>query len=364
MKPEIFVSLLKSTGFSPLMGIPCSVFKHLLNYIGDSDQIQNYLCSSEGEAMGLAAGFALSGKLPVVYMQNDGYGNAVNPLSSLQLLYKLPALLLISWRAEPGTKDAPQHQIMGKAILPLLDTFGIPHLILEDDVSKLSNDIATAKDHCTNKSAPFAFIIRRGYFDQYDEVIPQSNDNLTRRMDYITLLTRNADRNDVFLGATGFSGRELYQRVAHKGRFYMMGSMGCLASTGLAIAIEYPERRVFVLDGDGSLLMKMGTLATIGHYQPGNLIHICFDNRGYESTGGQPTASSTTDFPSIARACGYRSVNSVRRVEDFQAILDDIAQYKNPHFIHVEIAPGTDDNLERPSDSPEEMRDSLMGFLK
>ncbi len=345
------------------MGIPCSVFKHLLNYIGESDQVQNYLCSSEGEAMGLAAGFSITGKTPVVYMQNDGYGNAVNPLSSLQLLYRLPALLLISWRAEPGVKDAPQHQLMGQTILPLLDTFEIPYVVLDGE-SNLNQQIAIAREYCTNQSVPFAFIVKRGYFEQYENAATSPQEGYDKRMDYIPLLTENAGPDDVFLGATGFSGRELYQSVTHKGKFYMMGSMGCLASIGLAIALEQPKKRVFVLDGDGALLMKMGTMATVGHYQPKNLIHICFDNRAYESTGGQLTLSSSVDFPSIAKACGYRTVSKVRSVEDFRMIVEGIGQYENPHFIHIEIGPGTVDGLGRPSDSPEKMKALLMGFLK
>ena len=139
MKVERFVKILREAGFSPFMGVPCSVFEFLLSYIDDSEEVENCLCSSEGEAMGLAGGFTLSGKVPVVYMQNDGYGNAINPLSSLQLLYKLPVLLLISWRAEHGKKDAPQHFIMGKTILQLLNVFKIPCIILKDNIRNLEN---------------------------------------------------------------------------------------------------------------------------------------------------------------------------------------------------------------------------------
>jgi len=364
MKPAIFVDLLHNTGFSPFMGVPCSVFKHFLNYIGDTPQIRNYGCSSEGEAMGLAAGFSLSGRMPIVYMQNDGYGNAINPLSSLQLLYKLPALLLISWRAEPGIEDAPQHGLMGETILQFLDVFGIPYYVLEDDESVLRDRIATAKTHCEKESTPFAFIIKRGYFEPYEQPSSQIYSDLNTRMDYIDLLAKASGSSDILLGATGFSGRELYQSTSHKGKFYMMGSMGCLGSIGLAIAIENPDKRVFVLDADGALLMKMGTMSTIGHYRPGNLIHICFDNRTYESTGGQLTTSTTTDFASLAKACGYASIHSVRTIAEFQPTLANIEQYKNPHFIHIEIWPGTVDGLGRPSDSPEEMKRNLTEFLK
>jgi phosphonopyruvate decarboxylase len=365
MKPGTFVTTLEDAGFSPFTGIPCSVLKPLLDYITHSnDPTRNYLCSSEGDAMGLAAGFSLSGRLPVVYMQNDGYGNAVNPLSSLHLLYKLSVLLLISWRGEPGVKDAPQHAVMGKAILPLLDTFEIPYVVLDDDERNLKNSVAKAKAHCMTESKPFAFVIRKGYFDRHDTSVSQSNTVPNRRLDYIRLLSAKLQSNDVLLGTTGFSGREMYQTVTHSGKFYMMGSMGCLASLGLAIALEQPEKRIILLDGDGAILMKMGALATVGYHRPGNLIHICFDNRSYESTGGQPTLSTTVNLLAVAKACGYPTVNNVKTTGEFEAILNNEAKYPKPLFIHIEVSPGTEEELARPPTSPEKMRDCLRAFLQ
>ena len=166
------------------------------------------------------------------------------------------------------------------------------------------------------------------------------------------------------MGTTGFSGRELYETVDHKGKFYMMGSMGCLASIGLGIAESHPKRNVYVLDGDGALLMKMGTLSTVGFYEPKNLIHICFDNNKYESTGGQGTTSETTNYSQVARACGYKTIHNVKTPEEFIRITDNINEFKNPHFIHIRISTGTADDLPRPSATPEEMRDKIVDFLK
>ena len=365
MKPGIFVTTLEDAGFSPFMGIPCSVLKPLLDYIADGNcSTRNYLCSSEGDAMGLAAGFSLSGKLPVVYMQNDGYGNAINPLSSLLLLYKLPVLLLISWRGEPGAKDAPQHAVMGSVILSLLDTFEIPYIVLDNEERNLKDSVTRAKNHCMAESKPFAFVIRKGYFDRYNASISQSNTMLNRRLEYIRLLSAKLQPNDVLLGTTGFAGREMYQIVTHKGKFYMMGSMGCLASLGLAIALEQPDKRIILLDGDGAILMKMGALATVGYHRPSNLIHICFDNRSYESTGGQPTLSTTVDLRAVAKACGYTTVHNIKTTGEFEAMWNNEAKYPKPHFLHIEINPGTEEELARPSISPEEMRDCFRAFLQ
>ena len=361
MKPNVFVQKIINKNFSPFMGIPCSVFKSLLNYISSEPSLENYICSSEGESMGLAAGFALSGKIPVVYMQNDGYGNAVNPLSSLQLMYKLQVLILISWRAEPGRNDAPQHKIMGETILQLLDAFSIPHKILSD--STFDESLQLAEEYIRTESQPFAFIIRRGYFDEF-AIVQENKEQLKPRSEYLEVLYKNIIETDILLGTTGFSGRELYQTTEHKGKFYMMGSMGCLPSIGLGIAIENPKKKVFVIDGDGALLMKLGTLSTIGYYSPNNLIHICFDNKEYESTGGQPTTSSKTDFTQIARNCGYNQVYSIHEPEEFKTLLKGLGKQKAPVFIHIQISPKSIKGLSRPHESPEEMRDKFIKTLK
>jgi phosphonopyruvate decarboxylase len=164
MDAATFIRTLRRASFAPFMGVPCSVFTPLIDLLAASAGGEHYVCTSEGEAMGLAGGFALAGDLPVVYMQNDGFGNAVNPLSSLQLLYRLPALLLISWRGEPGRKDAPQHGVMGSVLPGLLDLLQVPHRVLEDSEESLATALAIAREHCRAHSSPFAFVIRKGFF--------------------------------------------------------------------------------------------------------------------------------------------------------------------------------------------------------
>ncbi|MEN8153818.1 MAG: phosphonopyruvate decarboxylase [Acidobacteriota bacterium] len=363
MDPEKFIDKIKERSFSPFMGVPCSVFTSLLNYIDESSNTENYICSSEGEAMGLAGGFALSGKHPVVYMQNDGYGNAVNPLSSLQLLYDLPALLLISWRGLPGKKDAPQHMLMGETIRELLDIFKIPYRILEEGEEDLESAVKEASEYCTDKKRPFALIIKKGYFSKYKRKVSEENKNLSLRMEYLEELKQHLKKDDILLGTTGFTGRELNQSFDHQGKFYMTGSMGCLASIGLGLSIENKEKRIFLLDGDGAVLMKMGSLATIGHYSPENLIHICFDNSAYESTGSQPTVSTNTDLCKVAEGCGYRYSETVDSVEQFKKVIKKIDKTGKPAFLRVMIQSGTVDGLERPSDTPVQMKERLEKFL-
>ncbi|MFW6149090.1 MAG: phosphonopyruvate decarboxylase [Atribacterota bacterium] len=364
MQAEKFVNKLQSEGFAPFMGVPCSVFKSLVSYMDNNKEVESYICSSEGEAMGIAGGFSIAGKLPVVYMQNDGYGNAVNPLSSLQIMYRLPVLLLISWRGKPGLKDAPQHMLMGKTILRLLEIFNIPYVILKDNDKHLMDNLIKAKNHFKINNTPFAFIIEKGYFNKFEKREKTEKKDLIKRIEYIDLLSKHIDTKDIILGATGFTGRELYQCSKHKGKFYMMGSMGCLASLGFGIAKENPNRNIYILDGDGSLLMKLGTLSTIGFYKPNNIIHICFDNNQYESTGGQRTTSDSVDFVTIAKSCGYQSAIKTVSLIDFKEIISNISMYKKPQFIHVKIKSGSNENLKRPSETPEDMKNRIVDFLK
>jgi phosphonopyruvate decarboxylase len=192
--------------------------------------------------------------------------------------------------------------------------------------------------------------------------VPDGGD-LTPRLDYIRLLAASAGPRDILLGATGFSGRELQQYTEHRGRFYMMGSMGCLPAIGLGLARCHPDRTVYVLDGDGALLMKLGSLATLGSYRPANLVHILFDNRAYESTGAQPTVAAGTDFCAVARACGYPAQAEVATPAEFRSLLASLADRAKPLFVRVRVPCGTPPGLPRPEQPPERMRDDLMAFL-
>lgn len=358
-----FIQSLRAATYSPFMGVPCSVFTTLINRLGSSTGTEHYICTSEGEAMGLAGGFALARRLPVVYMQNDGFGNAINPLSSLHLLYRLPALLLISWRGEPDLKDAPQHRVMGLALRGLLEQLQVPYLVLEDGDEALDRALLQAREHCRTVSTPFAFIIRKSYFAPEEKAASPAAAEFPQRLAFIQQLAELAGPQDILLGATGFSGRELQQYTEHRGRFYMMGSMGCLPAMGLGLARHYSQRTVFVLDGDGALLMKMGSLATIGHYQPNNFVHVLFDNHAYESTGDQPSVAAGVDFCAVARACGYPAQERVTTAVQFKNILSVLSSSAKPLFIHVRIRSGTPAGLPRPEQPPEQMRDALMTFL-
>jgi phosphonopyruvate decarboxylase len=363
MTAEEFIATIREYEFGPFTGVPCSTLGPLIRVLEGLGEKEHLTASSEGEAMGVAGGLALAGRTPVVYMQNDGFGNAVNPITSLQLLYGLPCLLLISWRGRPGLPDAPQHLVMGQTIDRLLDLFKIPWQELKPRAEKVRDAVKWAWDTIAHSSLPCALIIPRGFFPSKTPYNKSNDTDLELRMTYLQRLAQCTGNKDVFIGTTGFCGREMETLYTARARFYMMGSMGCALSISLGLARERPDRSVFCLDGDGAVLMKMGTLATVGYYKPPNLCHICFDNRMYESTGGQKTTSENCDLAEVAQACGYGKSHLVRCLRDFEDRIHSFTHDTGPLFLHVLVRSGSRQDLARPASSPEQMRDALMGNL-
>jgi len=363
MRADTFLRQLLDHGMGPFTGVPCALIKELITAVEQSNKTRYIIASSEGEAMGLAGGFALAGRTPVVMMQNDGFGNVVNPLTSLQQLYRLPALLIVTWRAEPGTKlDAPQHWIMGAKLLGLLELLDVPATILEDDEAATVKALERARRTMDAEQKPYALVVRRGLFEAGQAPAPPREDQPLRQ-DYIQAVSDWAAQGDIVLGTTGYTGRELRRVMPQGGAFYTAGSMGCIGSVGLALALEQPDRKVVVLDGDGALLMKLGALATIGLYRPGNLVHIVFDNGQYESTGGQPTCAQAVNFAGLAMNSGYRETTSVASLAEFAGFLKTARTEPGPLLCHVRVQPGTHPGLPRPTQSPEALRDELQAFI-
>ena len=264
---------------------------------------------------------------------------------------------------QPGQKDAPQHKVMGETILKLLDVFQIPHQILDDGENVLLEKINQAKSYLKERKTPYALIIKKGYFDKYHSEGQEADPILAKRADYVELMDQLVSRDDIILGATGYTGREVSQLMEDKVKFYMMGSMGYLSSLGLGLALEHPEKTVYVLDGDGALLMNLGGMSTIGHYHPANIVHVCFNNYEYESTGSQAANSKTVDFLKIAKACQYRDAFNIEKVEELREIIGNIQQYQKPLFIQIRIRSGTFKDLPRPAETAELMVKRFMESL-
>lgn len=357
MKSKKFIELLKEKGIKNFIGVPCSVFKEVIKYLENNE---NYIpATSEGEAMGIAAGIALSENIPAVIMQNDGFGNAINPLSSLNKLYELPALLIISWRGEPDKKDAPQHKWMGKTILELLKLFQIDFLILNKDLDSQRNQVSDLIEKVKNENKICALICKKGVFEKEETEKLLINDNLLSREEAIKVILGEIENKTPIISTTGKTSREIYKIKDRNNNFPMLGSMGCASSIAFGL-YQNMRKKTVVFDGDGAVLMKMGTLATIGAYQPKKFLHICLDNETYESTGGQTTVAGKIELSKIAKASNYSVVEKTNTKDGIKHFIKQWNLNPTLSFLHIKVKNKTDDNLGRPTETPVELRDRFL----
>ncbi len=360
MKAQQFVTFLKEQGVTEFTGVPCSVFKEVIAYVEKHENY--YIASNEGEAMGIAAGISLAGSIPAVFMQNDGFGNTVNPLTSLTKLYELPTLMVVSWRGEPGKKDAPQHLWSGRTLIELMKVFDLDYVMLEPDLDAQKEELAGLVKKIREQNRTGVIIVKKGIFE--DEKVPQPVvDAPLSREEAITVIADHIqDDTDIFC-TTGKPSRELYKVHDRDNNLYVVGSLGCTASIGFGYQ-KQTGRKVAVVDGDGAILMHTGTLATIGYYKPENFLHICLDNESYESTGGQATVSSQVDLAKVAESCLYPNVAKVKTAEEITAFIKD--WYTNPRlsFLLVKVKNVTDSNLGRPQEDPILLKNRFMNHGK
>lgn len=360
MKAEKFILFLKENGIQSFTGVPCSVFKEVISYLEKNEKYIS--ATSEGEAMGIAAGVALSKKIPAVLMQNDGFGNAINPLSSLNKLYELPALLIISWRGEPGKKDAPQHKWMGETILDLLRLFQIEYLILNSDLNIQKDQIASLIGKVKNENTICALICKKGVFDKekFEDYVYKKE--LISREEAIKVILGEIKDNTPIISTTGKISREIYKINDRKNNFYMVGSMGCASSIAFGF-YQNKQEKIVVLDGDGAVLMKMGTLAMIGAYQPIKFLHICLDNETYESTGGQTTVASKIELSKVSMATNYKVVETINNKEGIKKFLQLWNLNPRLSFLHIKVKNETDEKLGRPEETPVDIRNRFWDSL-
>lgn len=373
IRPEFFVEKLRTYGIDFYAGIPDSLLKDLCAYLSSRlDDRHNIIAANEGAAVGLAAGYHLAtGSIPVVYMQNSGEGNCINPLASLidRDVYHIPVLLLIGWRGQPGTQDEPQHIKQGKITTDLLDVMGISHYVLskEEGVAAHQIDDAVKAMHKTGDS--FALVIEKETFAHYKAKDNDGNIFPLSREEAICITASAVGERDIIVSTTGMISRELFefrtrQGNGHKQDFLTVGSMGHASQIALGIALEKPQRKIWCFDGDGSVIMHMGSLAIAASMAPTNYIHVVFNNGAHDSVGGQPTVGLRINLPAIAKAAGYPIVFSVESENDLQAVLDRVGSLNGPVFIEIKVRKGHRNNLGRPTTTPLENKSALMSFLK
>jgi phosphonopyruvate decarboxylase len=383
LDPQLLFSALLGQGVKGFAGVPCSILNHLILAAEASSEVDYVAASVEGEAVAAASGIWLAGGLGAVLMQNSGLGNAVNPLSSLCIPYRIPVLMIVSWRGEPGKKDAIHHYPMGAATSGLFELLDIPTHVLREDTD-VDRVVADAVAYMRKERKPAALIVPRGLFAKgagavgrpapvlEGRAVPAERPapvrfergELASRTD---LLAAWLDRypDEFAVSTTGYMSREVSSHGCVDRHFPMQGSMGFAPAIALGIARIEARRKVFVLDGDGALIMRLGSLATIGALAPKNLVHIVVDNGTYASTGGQLSVSPHVDFAAAALACGYTGAASCIGTDALADGLDwlDKEAGRGPLLLHVAVDESEAEGLDRPKLSPPEIADAFRAGL-
>lgn len=369
-----FIEPAKAYGFTTWAGVPCSFLTPFINSVIDDTEMTYISSANEGDAVATATGAALAGQRAVAMMQNSGLGNAVSPLSSLNWVFRIPVLLIITLRGEPGLPDEPQHELMGQITGRLLDELQIPWDWFPRDAESVEGALMVADWQMTKTGLPYALVMRKGSVapaeltgSRVPEVGPRpvvqtvlGESQLSRKQALEAVIEGTPEDSSVVIGTTGFTGRELFAIQDRSNHFYMVGSMGCASSLGLGLSLALPERRIVVADGDGALLMRMGNLATVGAYAGANYQHLVLDNGVHESTGGQATVSRSISLAAVASACGYRSAAETIETGELRSFLE---RGGGPGFLQVRTRTGVPEGLPRPDVSPVEIKERLMKNL-
>lgn len=371
MKVGTFTEILGAEFYA---GVPDSLLRPLCDYLMDAfgtDPRRHMIAANEGNAAALAAGYHLAtGKVPVVYLQNSGEGNLVNPAASLlhRQVYGIPVIFVVGWRGEPGVRDEPQHIFQGEVTLKLLEDLGIPAFVIGPETGDEEVREAMAGFRpLLAEGRDAAFVIRKGGLT-YGKKRTYRNGYGLRREEAIRQIARAAG-GDPIVSTTGKASRELFEirealKQDHSRDFLTVGSMGHASSIALGVALHRPGERVWCLDGDGALLMHMGAMAAIGQGRPRNLIHIVLNNAAHESVGGLPTAAGGLDIPAIARACGYPCALTAETAGALDEALREAKARQDLCLIEVKCAIGARPDLGRPTTSPQENKRAFMERLQ
>lgn len=366
--------LVNAIGADFYTGVPDSQLKALCNFMIDKygiDKKHHVIAANEGNCTALAAGYHLAtGKVPVVYMQNSGEGNIINPVASLlnEHVYAIPMIFIVGWRGEPGVHDEPQHVYQGEVTVKLLEDMGIKTFIIskdttEDEIKETMKDfnkiLETGKD--------VAFVVRKGAIS-YSGKVEYKNNNSMVREDIIKHIVKFTGE-DPIVSTTGKASRELFEtRVSndqsHKYDFLTVGSMGHSSSITMGVAINKENTKVWCIDGDGAVLMHMGSLAVMGATKQKNIVHIVINNGAHETVGGMPTVASKLSIAEIAKACGYPYTVCVDNFNDLDNELKKAKTCDELRLIEVKSSIGSRDDLGRPTTTALENKENFMNYLK
>lgn len=369
-----FLNCIRKNGTSFFTGVPDSLLKNICAYIADkTDGNEHIIAANEGNSVALAIGnYLATGDIPLVYMQNSGLGNIVNPILSLadSEVYSIPMLLMIGWRGQPGVKDEPQHIKQGRVTESLLKAMEIPYSVLTPDLNNEQVDILVSEAYsiATESSSPYALLVEKNSFSEYVLEDSYSYDSALTREEALKLVVSCLDDDDIVVSTTGALSRELYEyreqcNVGHGRDFLTVGGMGHANQIALGIAISKPDRKVICLDGDGAMLMHMGSMALNAAIAPPNYKHIVFNNRVHDSVGGQSTASPDINIKELGKSLGYTYVNSVSHESELIDCMGRILKHNVIGLLEIKVNKGVRSGLSRPTKTPKENKYDFEVFL-
>lgn len=372
MKAEYFVEKIKELGIESLIGVPDSTLKQFCDYINSDDThgMKHYVPANEGAATGMAAGvFLATGKPACVYMQNSGLGNVVNPVTSIanEEVYDIPMLFITGWRGEPGKKDEPQHKFMGKITESMYDVLNIKHKVIgEETTDEELNAIMAEAAGELSSNKQYAIIVKKDTFEKR-AMGNYSNPYSMVRETAIAQILESIDASDAVISTTGKISREVYEQSdiikgGHAQDFLTVGGMGHASMIALGFALNRPDKRVYCLDGDGAVLMHMGSLEFVAVQNPSNMVHVCINNAAHESVGGMPTGAAGRFYAPVAKACGYQAVYHVESYDELKDALLKIKEEKVLTFLEVMVSVSSRDDLGRPKESAAVNKENFMKY--
>jgi phosphonopyruvate decarboxylase len=372
-----FVEAAARRGTSLWSGVPCSYLQPFINFTIDAPSLRYVGAANEGDAVAIASAAWFAGSIGIAMFQNSGLGNAVNPLTSLNAILRVPVLVITTWRGEPGgAHDEPQHALMGPITPKLLELMEIPWERFPEEEAAVEPALERAFAHMREKRTPYALLMSKGAVAPHalastpaavalaapppPVAWPSERPSRSAVLEALRDAVDRDGRPTVFVATTGYTGRELYAIGDRPDQVYMVGSMGCAASLGLGLAIARPDQRVVVLDGDGALLMRLGALSALGLERPANLVHVALDNEAHDSTGAQATATHSVDLGAVAAASG---IPRVVRATTSAAVAEAALAARELTFVHVKTKPGASKDLPRPAVTPDAVAERLRARL-
>ena len=378
INPQRLYDSMSKVGVGFFVGVPDSLLKEFCRYIDDSVPPDRHIIAvNEGSAIAIATGFQLAtNTLPLVYLQNSGLGNTINPLLSLAdpEVYGIPMILMVGWRGQPGKPnftDEPQHVKQGRVSPALLEAMEIPFKILSTELDDSDQTVNWAVNKANEINGPVAILVQKNTFHKYEpkKIKPSENKNLLCREEVIEFIINNIPPDSFIVSSTGMISRELYEcrernNQGHSRDFLTVGSMGHSSQIALGIALSKPDHQIICLDGDGAALMHMGGLASIGVSKTLKYNHILLNNGVHDSVGGQSTLGQDIDFIKIAEGCGYNKVKGpVQCLNGLKTAIDELSLAMGPSFLEIYIRPGARFDLGRPKESPKENKELFIQKL-